>query len=53
MLIGTIGNLQVNILVSLILDLFMEVEALRGMIKIDSSLLNRQPMRLCPDHPSH
>ena len=34
------GNLQVNILVSLILDLFMEVEALReALIKIDSSLL--------------
>jgi len=34
------GNLQVNILVSLILDLFMEVEALReALIKIDNSLL--------------
>lgn len=34
------GNLQVNILVSLILDLFMEVEALReALIKIDSSPL--------------
>ncbi|HSE33505.1 MAG TPA: hypothetical protein VLA93_18170 [Pyrinomonadaceae bacterium] len=34
------GNLQVNILVSLILDLFMEVEALReALIKIDGSLL--------------
>lgn len=34
------GNLQVNILVSLILDLFMEVEALReALIKIESSLL--------------
>jgi len=34
------GNLQVNILVSLILDLFMEVEALReALIKIDNSPL--------------
>lgn len=34
------GNLQVNILVSLILDLFMEVEALReALIKIESTIL--------------
>ena len=33
------GNVQVNILVSLILDLFMEVEALReALIKIDDSV---------------
>ena len=34
------GNVQVNILVSLVLDLFMEVEALReALIKADGSLL--------------
>jgi hypothetical protein len=34
------GNLQVNILVSLILDLFMEVEALReALIKIERTIL--------------